>query len=65
MNNLTLIIPAKKEAESLPVFLEELKEYQCKKIIVLQKDDIETVKSITEFNDIEILEQKKMVMAMH
>ena len=42
MNNLTLIIPAKKEAESLPVFLKELEQYNCEKIIVLQKDDIES-----------------------
>ncbi len=59
MNNLTLIIPAKKEAESLPVFLKELKKYQCKIIIVLQKNDIETVKSIQNFNYVNILEQKK------
>ena len=59
MNNLTLIIPAKKEAESLPIFLKELEKYQCKKIIVLQKNDIETVKSIQKFNEVNILEQKK------
>ena len=58
MNNLTLVIPAKKEAESLPVFLKELKEYDYKKIIVLQKDDSETIDAIKEFKNINILKQK-------
>ena len=49
MNNLTLIIPAKKEAESLPIFINELKNYDCKKIIVLQENDIETIEAIKEF----------------
>ena len=31
MNNLTLIIPTKREAESLPQFLNELKDFNCKK----------------------------------
>ena len=64
MNNLTLIIPAKKEAESLPVFLKELEQYNCEKIIVLQKDDIETIDSVKSFQKIHILKQKKMDMAM-
>ena len=46
MHDLTLIIPAKKEAESLPVFLKEIKNYKCKKFIVLQKEDLETKKAI-------------------
>ena len=32
MNDLTLVIPAKNESESLPKVLEELKEYDIKKI---------------------------------
>ena len=39
MNNLTLLIPANKEAESLPIFLNELINYNCKKMVVLQKED--------------------------
>ena len=62
MNKLTLIIPTKLEAESLPVFLDELKGYNFKKLIVLQKEDIETQKSISNYNDIDVLIQKKMVM---
>ena len=40
MNNLTLIIPTKKEAESLPTFLKELEGYNFNKLIVLQEEDI-------------------------
>ena len=57
MNDLTLIIPAKKEAESLPIFLKEIENYECKKLIVLQKEDIETKKSIENIKNIEIHEQ--------
>ena len=59
MNNLTLIIPAKKESESLPIFINELKNYDCKKIIVLQENDIETIEAIKEFKEISILKQNK------
>ena len=48
MQNLTLLIPANKESESLPIFLSELKEYNCKKLVVLQKEDVETINSIPE-----------------
>ena len=57
MNDLTLIIPAKREAESLPIFLKEIENYECEKIIVLQKEDIETKKSIENIKNIEIHEQ--------
>ena len=59
MNNLTLLIPANKEAESLPIFLNELINYNCKKMVVLQKEDEETINSIKDFNDIQIIIQKK------
>ena len=58
MQDLTLIIPTKKEVESLPIFLKEIEKYNCKKLIVLQKEDIETIKILEKFNDINILEQK-------
>ena len=58
MNNLTLLIPANKEAESLPIFLKELSEYDYKKLIVLQKEDKETIDSIKNFRDIEIYIQQ-------
>ena len=59
MNNLTLIIPTKEEVESLPIFLKEIENYNCKKLIVLQKEDIETKKSIDKFKNIKILVQEK------
>ena len=59
MKDLTLVIPAKKEAESLPIFLKEIEKYECKKIIVLQKEDLETKKSIENIKNIEIYEQNK------
>ena len=46
MRDLTLIIPAKKEVESLPVFLKEIENYKCKKFVVLQKEDLETKEAI-------------------
>lgn len=59
MNNLTLIIPTKKESESLPIFLEEIKNLNCKKLIVLEKEDRDTINAIYDNKDIEILFQKK------
>ncbi len=58
MQDLTLLIPANKEPESLPIFLSELKKYDCKKLIVLQEEDKDTISSIAEFKEIEILKQK-------
>ena len=65
MKNLTLIIPTKKEVESLPIFLKEIENFNCEKLIVLQEEDLETKNAISNFNGIEILVQKKMDMAMH
>ena len=49
MKNLTLIIPAKEEAESLPQVLKEIKNFDCKIIIILESSDIETIKSISNW----------------
>ena len=57
MRDLTLIIPAKNEVESLPVFLKEIKNYKCKKFIVLQKEDLETKQAIKKIKNIKIVEQ--------
>ena len=43
MENLTLVIPAKNEKESLPHVLEELKNYNLKIIVILEEQDIETI----------------------
>ena len=58
MKKLTLLIPANKESESLPIFLNELKEYNYDIVVVLQKEDYETKDSVKSFQNIKILEQK-------
>lgn len=58
MNELTLIIPAKYESESLPFFLNELKDYKYHKTIILEKTDLDTINSLKEFNDVKIIYQK-------
>lgn len=46
MKNLTLIIPAKNEEEALPQVLDEIKDYNCSVIVILEKTDIKTINSI-------------------
>ena len=58
MKDLTLVIPAKWESESLPLVLKELNKYSCKKIIVIPKNDSSTLNSIRDFKCM-ILKQKK------
>ena len=50
MKNLTLIIPAKNESESLPEVLKEIKDYECKTIVILEKSDIKTIEVAKNFN---------------
>jgi len=50
MNNLTLIIPAKNEAESLPKVLTDLNNIGCKIIISLKSQDVETINAVKKFN---------------
>ena len=57
MYDLTLVIPAKKEKESLHIVLEELKKYNLKIIIVIEENDLETIESIKTY-DCEIIFQK-------
>jgi len=57
-NDLTLLIPAKFESESLPIFFEELKNYDYRKLVVLDETDILTIDVVKKFDDIEILYQK-------
>ena len=49
-SELTLIIPAKNESESLPSVLNELQKFNIKKHIILEENDKETIKSIKNFN---------------
>ena len=57
MKELTLIIPAKDEAECLPRVLDELKNFDCKKIIIIPETDLNTRNSIKNF-DCKIITQK-------
>ena len=59
MQDLTLVIPAKYESESLPEFLAEISNLECKKLIVLEENDQETIDSIKHFEDIKLLFQNK------
>ena len=59
MENLTLIIPAKNEAESLPVVLGELKKFNFKINIVLHSTDTKTIQSIEGYK-INIIYQKNL-----
>ena len=57
MENLTLIIPAKNEAESLPTVLNELKKFNYKISIVLHSTDTKTIQSIKN-HKVNIIYQK-------
>ena len=50
MKHLTLIIPAKKEKESLPYVLKEIEHLDCKKNVILEENDTETIESIKNYN---------------
>ena len=59
-SKLTLIIPAKNESESLPTVLKELDKFKIKRHIILEKEDIKTIKSISKYK-CKIIYQKKIV----
>ncbi len=50
MTDLTLIIPAKNEKESLPKVLNELKKYKFKKNIILEASDNLTIEAIKAYD---------------
>ncbi len=50
MDDLTLVIPAKYEKESLPSVLQELKFYKVNIVVVLEESDHETIRAIDSFN---------------
>ena len=50
MKNLTLIIPAKNESESLPEVLREIKDYECSVIVILEESDLKTLEVAKNFN---------------
>ena len=57
MKNLTLVIPAKHEEFSLPKVLEEIKNFKCKKLIILGRSDTATIRSIRNYK-CKIIKQK-------
>jgi len=57
MNDLTLVIPAKNESETLPLVLESLKKLKIKTIISLKNDDLDTINSIIKNKYIKVFFQ--------
>ena len=57
MKDLTLVIPAKFEKDSLPIVLKELENLNLKKIVVIPPYDNATRQAIKDF-DCEILDQE-------
>ena len=50
MSDLTLIIPAKNEKESLPKVLDELKGFNCRKNVILEESDKLTIEAIKTYD---------------
>ena len=50
MEDVTLVIPAKNEPESLPKVLDEIKKYNLKIIVVIPKEDVLTKEAIKNYN---------------
>ncbi len=59
MSDLTLIIPAKNEKESLPKVLYELEEFDFKKNIILESSDKLTIEAIKNYNCKVIFQESK------
>ena len=57
MNDLTLIIPAKNESESLPTVLDSLKNFNGNIVIALKKEDTSTLNAIKQNEKIKIFYQ--------
>lgn len=58
-NEITLLIPAKNEKESISYVLKELKKYKFKIFVILEKSDVETLKVVKKFKNQIIFQQKK------
>lgn len=57
MDDLTIIIPAKNESESLPKVINDLKQLNIKIIVSLKNEDLKTINSIKNIDNIEIFFQ--------
>ena len=58
MRELTLVIPAKFESESLPIFYQEIANLNCNKIVILEETDQKTINAIENLSGLEIVFQK-------
>ena len=56
-SDLTLIIPAKNEKESLPIVIDKIKKFDHRITVSLKKDDKETINSIKNISNIKIFFQ--------
>ena len=56
-SDLTLIIPAKNEKESLPIVIEKIKKFDHRITVSLKEDDKETIDSIKNISNIKIFFQ--------
>tara|TARA_Y100000389_G_scaffold124503_1_gene121861 strand:+ start:1323 stop:1991 length:669 start_codon:yes stop_codon:yes gene_type:complete len=50
MKDLTLVIPAKNEPESLPKVFDEIKDFDCKIIVILESFDFQTIDAIRDYD---------------
>ena len=57
ISDLTLIIPAKNEKESLPIVIDKIKKFDHRITVSLKKDDKETINSIKNISNIKIFFQ--------
>ena len=65
MNDLTLIIPAKNESESLPTVLDSLKSLGIKTIISLKEDDLATINACKNKKNIKFFFNLDRDMEIH
>lgn len=59
MENLTLVIPAKREEGSLPLVLKEIRNFNCTIIVVLEESDLLTIEAIKDL-ECKLIFQKGM-----
>ena len=59
MTNLTIVIPAKNEAESLPIVLDRFIHKNYKVCVVLEESDLKTIKAIENKNCDLVFQSKK------
>ena len=61
ITDVTLVIPAKNESESLPKVLDELKKFEVKKLVVMSENDTDTFNSIKSYDAKVFFKQEKVL----